>query len=389
MKITRFTLYLVASAAFSMASTFAQAETIKVGVIATFSGPNAIWGKQFREAIDVYVAQHGDEVSGHKVQFIYKDVGGPNADASKAAAQELLVREGVKYLAGFDFTPNAVAVAPLTKQAKVPAVIFNAATSSINKQSDFFLRTSFTLTQLAQPAAEWAAKNGAKKVVTAVSDYNPGIDAETAFSASFEKNGGAVLEKIRMPLQTNDFAPFMQRIKSSGADTVFTFLPVGPATFAFTKAYNENGLKAAGISFLGGGETDETTLDALGDQAIGLVTAYHYSDAHDSALNKSFLAKLQELHPGSRANMASIGAYDGAELIYRMIKAAGSDGVKAIEAAKGMEWESPRGPVKMDPVSRTVVQNVYLRRVEKGADGKLVNREFATVPNVPDLGFNP
>ncbi|UXN57374.1 ABC transporter substrate-binding protein [Phyllobacterium zundukense] len=389
MTFSKLTLYLVASAAFFTAGTLAQAETIKVGVIATFSGPNAIWGKQFREAIDVYVAQHGDEVGGHKIQFIYKDVGGPNADASKAAAQELLVREGVKYLAGFDFTPNAVAVAPLTKQAKVPAVIFNAGTSSINKQSEFFLRTSFTLAQLAQPAAEWAAKNGSKKVITAVSDYNPGIDAETAFAASFEKNGGTVLEKIRMPLQTNDFAPFLQRIKNSGADTVFTFLPVGPATFAFTKAYNENGLKAAGVSFIGNGETDETTLDALGDQAIGLVTAYHYSDVHESGLNKSFVAKLKELHPGSRANMASVGAYDGAELIYRMIKAAGTDGTKAIEAAKGMEWESPRGPVKMDPVSRTVVQNVYLRRVEKGADGKLVNREFATVPNVPDLGFNP
>ncbi|WP_434730442.1 ABC transporter substrate-binding protein [Rhizobium binae] len=388
MKLSKLTLCLMASA-FSITGAAARADTIKVGVIATFSGPNAIWGKQFREAIDVYVAQHGDEVAGHKVEFVYKDVGGPNADASKAAAQELLVREGVKYLAGFDFTPNAVAVAPLTKQAKVPAVIFNAATSSINKQSEFFLRTSFTLTQIAQPAAEWAAKNGSKKVVSAVSDYNPGIDAETAFSASFERNGGTVLEKIRMPLQTNDFAPFLQRIKSSGADTVFTFLPVGPATFAFTKAYNENGLKAAGISFLGGGETDETTLNALGDQAIGLVTAYHYSDVHDSPLNKSFVKKLQELHPGSRANMASIGAYDGVELIYRMIKAAGSDGAKAIEAAKGMEWESPRGPVKMDPVTRTVVQNVYLRRVEKDADGKLVNREFATVPNVPDLGFNP
>lgn len=389
MNITRVGLYLFASAAFSMAGTLAQAETIKVGIIATFSGPNAIWGKQFREAIDVYVAQHGSEVAGNKIEFIYKDVGGPNGDASKAAAQELLVREGVKYLGGFDFTPNAIAVAPLTKQAKVPAVIFNAGTSSINKQSDFFLRTSFTLSQLAQPAAQWTAKNGSKKVVTAVSDYNPGVDAETAFSAAFEENGGTVLEKIRMPLQTNDFAPFVQRIKNSGADTVFTFLPVGPATFAFTKAYNENGLKAAGISFIGNGETDETTLDALGDQSIGLTTAYHYSDAHDSALNKSFVAKLAELHPGSRANMASVGAYDGVELIYRMIKAAGTDGVKAVAAAKGMEWESPRGPVKIDPVSRSVVQNVYIRRVEKGPDGKLINKEFATVPNVPDVGFKP
>lgn len=389
MKFKKLALCAVATAVLSTASTVALAETIKVGVIATFSGPNAIWGKQFREAIDVYVAQHGDEVAGNKVEFIYKDVGGPNADASKAAAQELLVREGVTYLAGFDFTPNAIAVAPLTKQAKVPAVIFNAGTSSINKQSEFFLRTSFTLSQLAQPAAQWAAKSGAKKVVTAVSDYNPGIDAEAAFSSSFEKNGGAIVEKIRMPLQTTDFAPFMQRIKASGADAVFAFLPVGPATFAFTKAYNENGLKAAGISFYGTGETDETTLDALGDQAIGLVTAYHYSAAHDSELNRSFIAKLKELHPGSHANMASVGAYDGVDLIYKMIKIAGTDGQKAVEAAKGLEWESPRGPVKIDPVSRHVIQNVYIRQVERAADGTLINKEIATIPNVPDLGFNP
>ncbi|WFU12864.1 ABC transporter substrate-binding protein (plasmid) [Rhizobium sp. CB3090] len=388
MKFIKWTLFAALTAATGVWSNAAFADTIKVGVIATFSGPNAIWGKQFREAIDVYVAEHGDEIAGHKVEFIYKDVGGPNADASKAAAQELLVRDGVKYLAGFDFTPNAIAVAPLIKQAKVPAVIFNAGTSSINKQSEYFLRTSFTLWQISQPEGEWAAKNGAKKVVTAVSDYNPGIDAETAFSKAFEKNGGKIVEHIRMPLQTTDFAPFMQRIKDSGADAVFTFLPAGPATFAFTKAYNENGLKAAGIAFYGTGETDETTIDALGDQAIGLVTSYHYSDAHDSPLNKSFIAKLNELHPGSRANMASVGAYDGVHLIYKMIEAAGSDGAKALEAAKGMQWESPRGPVKIDPASRHVVQNVYLRRVERAPDGHLVNREFETIPNVPDLGFD-
>ncbi|MCV9999298.1 ABC transporter substrate-binding protein [Pararhizobium sp. YC-54] len=387
MKLIKWTLCAALAAATGVWSDAAAADTIKVGVIATFSGPNAIWGKQFREAIDVYLAEHGDEIAGHKVEFIYKDVGGPNADASKAAAQELLVRDGVKYLAGFDFTPNTIAVAPLIKQAKVPAVIFNAGTSSINKQSDYFLRTSFTLWQISQPAGEWAAKNGAKKVVTAVSDYNPGIDAETAFSKAFEKNGGAIVEHIRMPLQTTDFAPFMQRIKNSGADAVFTFLPAGPATFAFTKAYNENGLKDAGIAFYGTGETDETTIDALGDQAIGLVTSYHYSDAHDSPLNQSFVAKLNELHPGSRANMASVGAYDGVHLIYKMIEAAGSDGAKALEAAKGLAWESPRGPVKIDPVSRHVVQNVYIRRVERGVDGHLVNREFATIPNVPDLGY--
>lgn len=377
---------LAASVATAALGGAAFAETIKVGVIATFSGPNAIWGKQFQEAIQVYVAQHGNEVAGNTVEFIYKDVGGPNPDASKAAAQELLIREGVKYLAGFDFTPNALAVAPLITQAKVPAVIFNSATSAINKQSEYYVRTSFTLWQVAVPAAQWAAANGAKRVVTAVSDYNPGVDAENAFVSAFEEKGGTIVEKIRMPLQTTDFAPFLQRIKSSGADTVFAFLPAGPATFAFTKAYNENGLKEAGINFIGTGETDETTIDALGDQAIWLTTAQHYSDVHDSELNRAFLAKHAELFPQSRANPASVGAYDGVHLIYKMIEAAGTDGSKAIEAAKGLSWESPRGPVKIDPESRHIIQNVYIRRVERDGD-RLVNREFDVVESVPDLGF--
>ncbi|MBI1778709.1 MAG: ABC transporter substrate-binding protein [Proteobacteria bacterium] len=366
-----------------------SAETIRVGIIATFSGPNAIWGKQFKEATEVYVAEHGDSINGDKIEFIYKDVAGPNADASKAAAQDLLVRDQVKYLGGFDFTPNALAVAPLITQAKVPAVIFNAATSSINKQSNFFLRTSFTLWQVSVPMANWAAANGAKTVITAVTDYNPGVDAETAFASAFEKKGGKIVSKIRMPLQTTDFAPFMQRIKDSGSDGVFAFLPAGPATFAFTKAYNEGGLKQAGIRFYGTGETDETTIDALGDQATGLVTAYHYSDAHESDLNTAFTAKLKQMFPSSRANLASVGAYDGVHLIYQMIKAAKGDGVKAIEAAKGLAWESPRGPVKLDPETRHVVQNVYIRRVEKDPQGRLINKEFDTVQQVPDLGFNP
>lgn len=365
----------------------ASAETIKVGVIATFSGPNAIWGKQFKEAVEVYVALNGSTVGDDTVEFIYKDVGGPNPDASKAAAQELLVRGGVKYLAGFDFTPNAMAVAPLINQAKVPAVIFNAATSAINKQSEFYVRTSFTLWQVTVPMAQWAAKNGSKKVVTAVSDYNPGVDAENAFVSAFEDAGGSVVEKIRMPLQTTDFAPFIQRIRNSGADAVFAFLPAGPATFAFTKAYNENDLKDAGITFYGTGETDETTIDALGDQAIGLTTAYHYSGAHDSELNRAFTAKLREMFPSSRANLASVGAYDGVHLIYKMIEEAGTDGAKAIEVAKGMSWESPRGPISIDPVSRHVVQDVYIRKVER--DGEhLVNREFDKIEAVPDLGID-
>lgn len=365
----------------------AAADTIKVGVIAPFSGPFAIWGKQFQQAIEVYVAQNGTTAGDHTIEFIYRDSGGPNPDAAKSLAQELLIKDQVDYLGGFVFTPNALAVAPLIDRAKKPAVIFNAATSIITTKSDYFVRTGFTLWQVSVPMANWAWDNGIKSVVTAVTDYGPGIDAEAAFIATFEGKGGKILDSIRMPIQTTDFAPFLQRIKDKSPDAVFGFLPAGPPTYAFTKAYNENELRAAGIDFLGTGETDETTLEALGDSAIGLTTAYHYSGSHDSEMNKAFIAKLTEMFPDAVANLASVGAYDGTHIIYEMVKAAGKNGAEAIEAVKGLAWESPRGPVSIDPDTRHITQNVYLRKVAKDENGKLINKEFETIEAVPDLGL--
>lgn len=364
-----------------------RAEVVKVAIIAPFSGPFAQYGKQFREAIDVYVAQNGDQVGEDTVEFIYKDTGGPNPDVAKSLAQEALIRDRANYLGGFTFTPNALAVAPLITQAKVPTVIFNAATSAITEASDYFVRTSFTLWQVSVPMAEWALEQGIETAVTAVADYGPGLDAETAFKTAFEAGGGTVRDSIRMPLQTTDFAPFVQRIKDQAPDAVFTFLPVGPPTFAFVKAYDENGLREAGIRYLGTGETDETTLAALGDAALGLITAYHYSAAHESEANRAFTAKLAELYPDSVANFASVGAYDGVDLIYKMIEAAGTDGPAAIEAAKGLAWESPRGPVSIDPETRHITQNVYIREVDRDENGQLINREFETIEAVPDLGL--
>ncbi len=368
-------------------ATASSADTIRVGVIAPFSGPFATWGKQFKEAIEVYQAEHGTRVGDHDIEIIYRDSGGPKPDNAKALAQELLIREQVDYLGGFVFTPNALAVAPLIDRAKKPAVIFNAATSIITEQSDYFVRTGFTLWQVTVPLAEWAYDQEIRTVVTAVSDYGPGADAEKAFKSAFEAKGGTVVDQIRMPLSTTDFAPFMQRVKDQTPDAVFGFLPAGPPTFAFTKSYNENGLRAGGITFLGTGETDETTLDALGDAAIGLTTAYHYSGAHESELNAAFTGRLEQMFPDSVANLASVGAYDGMNAIYRMIEAAGADGPAAIDAIRGAAWESPRGPVSIDPETRHITQNVYVRRVEKTEDGKYVNREFETIEAVPDLGL--
>lgn len=363
------------------------AEYIKVGIIAPFSGQYAIWGKQIRNAIDAYQALHGHSVNGNKIVFIYKDTGGVNPGAAKAAAQELLVREQVSYLGGFAFTPNTLAVAPIISQAKVPTVIFNAGTSMITKQSDYFLRTSYTQWQVMVPFAKWVQAHGAKKVIMAVADYNPGYDAEHAFGDTFKAAGGQLVGSIRMPLATTDFAPFIQRIKDSGADALFSFLPAGPPTYAFVKAYNDAGLKQAGITYYSTAETDETTLDALGDQAIGLITAFHYSAAHDSPENAAMTKKLREIDPQTRPNFASAGAFDGVHLIYEMVRAAGKDGPKALAAAKGMSWTSPRGPVVLDPKTRHLTQNVYLRKVERDADGLLQNVEFDVIKGMPDLGF--
>lgn len=364
------------------------ADTVKVGVIAEFSGPFAIYGKQYKEAIETYVARHGTKAGDHDIEFIYRDVGGANPDLAKSLAQELLIKDQVNYLAGFTFTPNALAVAPLIDQSETPTVIFNAATSAINKQSSYFLRTSYTLWQVSAPMADWAYDQGIHTVVTTVTDYGPGIDAENAFKAAFEKKGGKVIDSVRMPLATTDFTPFIQRVRTQKPAAVFAFLPGGPPTFGFTKSYNENGLGQEGIRFLGTAETEESNLQALGDAAIGLTTAFHYSGAHDSALNTEFTGQLTEKFPGAVANWASVGAYDGTHLIYEMVKAAGADGPKALEVARTLEWESPRGAVQMDPETRTLKQNVYIRTVERDEkSGLLVNRENGVIATVGDLGW--
>ena len=366
----------------------AWADTIKIGVIAPFSGPFAQYGTQYQQAIEVYRSRHGTASGDYEIEFLYKDVGGVNPDQSRSLAQELLIRDRVDYLAGFTFTPNAFAVAPVIQQSETPTVIFNAATSAINKESDFFLRTSYTLWQVSAPMADWAYAQGIRTVATTVTDYGPGIDAENGFKSAFEAKGGKVVDSIRMPLSTTDFTPFIQRVRDRAPDAVFAFLPGGPPTFTYTKTYNENGLRAAGIKFLGTAETEEVNLQGLGDMAIGLTTAYHYSAAHDSDMNRAFLKQLSQLHGDAIANWASVGAYDGVHLLYKMVEAAGSDGPAAVKAALNMAWESPRGPLKMDPQTRTVIQNVYIREVERNAEtGLLENAEKGVIATVGDLGW--
>ncbi|WP_119388496.1 ABC transporter substrate-binding protein [Taklimakanibacter lacteus] len=384
----RLVLAVLAAAAFQGA---ALADTVKIGVIGPFSGPFALQGKNFKAGIDAYMAMHGTAIGDDTVEIIYRDV--PKADPaqSKALAQELVVKEGVQYLAGFYFTPDAMAAAPLLEQANVPMVIMNAATSAIVTKSPLVVRTSFTIWQTVTPTAQVAFEDGTRKIITVVSDYAPGHDAEKAFQAGFEKAGGTIVEQLRLPMATNDFSPIMQRIKDSGAEGLFVFLPSGPPTLGFVKAYNENGLNKAGIKFYAPGDlTQESDLPALGDAALGLRTTFHYSIAHDSSENTAFVAAARKaIGNPAELSFPSVGAFDGMHVIYKMIEATGgeADAQKAVDAVKGLSWASPRGPVSIDAESRHITQNIYLREVSKAEDGSYINKELRTFEKQGDPGL--
>jgi len=383
--------FVLAAVAAIVMSTAAYADTIKVGVVGPFSGPFALQGKNFKAGIDAYMAINGNKVGDNTVEVIYRDLPAADPAQSKALAQELVVKEKVQYLAGFYFTPDAMAVTPILKQANTPLVIMNAATSAIVTKSPLVVRTSFTTWQTSTPIAKVAHDAGVGKVISVVSDYGPGVDAENAFKAAFEKEGGQVVEAIRMPLSTNDFSPIMQRIKDSGAQGVFAFLPSGPTTLGFVKAYNENGLKAAGIKFFAPGDlTQESDLPALGDAALGIQTTFHYAVSHDSPENKAFVEAAAKAI-GSKAELSfpAVGAFDGMNVIYKMIEATGGkqDAAKAVEAVKGLAWVSPRGPVSIDPESRHITQNIYLREVTKADDGTYYNKEVQTFEKQGDPGL--
>ena len=370
---------------------FAQ-QPIKVGVIAPFTGPFADYGKQFEAGVKAFQKVNGDSVAGRRVQVIFKDTGGPSPDVAKRLAQELVVQDNVDFLAGFGLTPEALAVADVATQARKPMVIFNAATSIITTKSPYVTRTSMTLPQISAPLGTWAAKNGIKKVVTLVTDYGPGNDAEAAFRKTFTAGGGQVLESIRTPLQNPDFAPFIQRVKDAKPDAVFIFVPAGAQSIGVMKAYTERGLAQAGIKAIATGDvTDDHVLNAMGDPAVGMITTFHYSAAHDSPENKAFLDAYAQVAPGAgRANFMAVGAYDGMAMIYDIIAKLGGriDAEKAMEVAKGWKRASPRGPISIDPQTRDIVQTIYVRRVEK-RNGELWNIEFDKFENVSDPGKQP
>jgi len=363
--------------------------TVKIAVIAEFSGPFADYGAQILGGMKTYLKQHGETFGGRKIEIVVKDTTGAAPDIAKRLAQEVVTRDQVDILAGFGLTPNALAVAPVSAEAKKPMVIMNAATSIITTRSPYIVRLSHTLPQDTQPIAQWATKNGIRRVFTLVSDFGPGVDAETTFVKAFRAAGGEIVDSVRTPLANPDFAPFLQRIKDTRPEAIFVFLPPGSQTIAFIKGYEERGLKEAGIRIIATGDlTDDGVLQAMGEPTLGLITSFHYSAAHDSPENKAFIKAYTETNGTKlRPNFMACAGYDGMAAIAEALKktSGSTDPDQFVAALKGMKLLSPRGPIMVDPETRDIVQTVYIRRVEK-VDGLLYNVEFDKFPDVKDPG---
>jgi branched-chain amino acid transport system substrate-binding protein len=366
------------------AETVSAQETIRIGFSAPITGPFAVFGKQMESALKLFIEQNGSTVAGKKIQVIVRDDAGV-PDQAKRIAQELVVNEKVAILAGYNPTPTALAVASVATQAKIPLVIMGGAASVITGRSPYIVRSFFTMPQITVPMAQWALKNGIKRVVTLVSDYAPGLDAEQAFVDEFKAGGGEIVQSLRVPLQSPDFAPFLQRARDAKPEAVFIWVP-GSQAASLLRQFAERGMQNAGIRLIGPGDiTDDNGLNAMGDPTLGITTSMQYSAAHPSAINKAFVKDFGRVSGGLRPDHLAVSVYDGMHLIYEALKKTAGDpnGEAMVAAMKGMAWESPRGPVSIDPDTRDIVQDVYIRRVER-VDGELYNVEFEKYTAVKD-----
>jgi branched-chain amino acid transport system substrate-binding protein len=371
----------------AVAATTVQAQdTVKIGLIAAYTGQFADTASQIDQGVKLYIKQHGDTVAGKKIVVIPKDTGGPNPDVAKRLAQELVVRDGVDILAGFTLTPEALGAASVSAEAKKFMVDMNAATSIVITKSPYMVRTSLTLPQISETLGTWAAKKGGiKKAYTMVSDYGPGLDAEKGFQRAFKEAGGEIVGSVRMPVANPDFSAFVQRAKDLNPESIFMFIPGGAQPGALGKAFAERGMDPAKIKLLSTGEpVDETAIKALGDLAIGRISAWHYDYAHPGKLNEEFV-KAFNAEFKRNPDFFAVGGYDGMHLIYEALKKTGgkTDAEALVNAAKGMSWESPRGPISIDPETRDIVQTVYIRKVQK-VGGRIINVPFDKVEKVKD-----
>jgi branched-chain amino acid transport system substrate-binding protein len=374
------------AAALAMAVSAGAQAQIKVGIILPYTGQFADGATQMDNAIKLYVKQHGDTVAGKKLEFIRKDTGGIAPDVAKRLAQELVVRDKVDILTGFLLTPNAMAGGDVSAEAKKFMVVMNAATSIITTKSPYMARTSLTTPQLNESLGKWAAtKGGLKNAYTMVSDYGPGIDAEKAFQEGFKAAGGQIAGSVHFPVANPDFSAFVQRAKDQNPQAIYVFVPGGAQPAALGKALAERGIDTKKIKVLGQLElTDESARKAMGDVAIGMITAAHYDPNFSNPRNKDFV-KAYEADYKRTPNFFSMGGYDGMHLIYEALKKTkgNTDGEALIGAAKGMKWDSPRGPVQIDPETRDIIQTVYIQEVQK-VGGELNNVVIDKIENVKD-----
>jgi len=383
--------FCAVGALLSTAGVASAADVVKVGLIADFTGAFANWGSQFQQAVQAYQAVNGTTVKGPdgkdiEIQFVYRDNASQGPDKTKQLAEDLVLREKVKFLAGFDLSPHAMAVADIATQAKVPVIIMNAATASITRGSPYYVRVSMTIPQYVSPLPKWAFDHGIKKVYMLVSDYAPGYDAEAWFGKLFKEAGGEIVGQVRMPQQETNYAAYMEKVLQAKPDALFMFVPAGAPSIAFVKSYMERGLKAAGIKLLGTGETQELFLPNFNDDVIGSVSAFHYTETNTNPENIALKKQLVKMF-GEKAtpDIASVGAWDGTAFIYQAVAALGAnaEGIKYVDFLKGKKLNSPRGPIMIDPVERDIVQNIYIREVQK-RDGKLVNVDIGQVDMVKD-----
>jgi len=377
---------LGAGAAALAAPALAQSDILRIGLILPMTGPFASTGRQIDAAVRLFLRQSGDSFGGRKVEVLLRDDTGVAPEVTRRLAQELVVREKVRALAGFGLTPLAFAAAPVATEAKVPMVVMAAATSAIVQRSPYILRTSFTLPQVTGPIAAWALKDGVKTAATLVTDFAPGLDAERVFKERFTAGGGSIALELRTPLRNPDYAPFLQRVRDTRPEALFIFVPSGEGA-AVMKQFAERGLAEAGVRLIGTGDVvDDDILNDMGKPALGAVTSHHYSAAHDSPENKAFVEAFTAANPGMRPNFMAVGGWDGMSLIAEAVKATnGGEGDALLAAMKGRSWVSPRGPISIDANTRDIVQDVYIRRAEERG-GQIWNIEFDRIAAVRDPG---
>ncbi len=367
----------------------ANAEAVKVGMILTYSGPNASLGELIDRGASLYVKLHGKELpAGTTVEIIKRDDTGINPDLAKRLAQELIVRDQVNILTGGQWTPNTMAIEALSKQAKMPYVVMGAGGSNVTWQEPYVIRTSFTVWQSSYPLGQWAAKKGYKTAYTLVSDFAAGHDAEAAFIKGFTAGGGKVMSSVRVPMKTTDYLPYLLKVKEANPDLLFLFNPGGPAATAFMKAIADIGITTSKIKVIGTGDiTTDEELPNMGRAPLGVITVHHYSAAATRKANLDFVAAWKrEYGANSTPSFFSVGGWDGMKAIFDAVRAQKGKMTPDATMAYLRNWsnpDSPRGPIHIEPETGEIVQHEYVRRVEE-RDGHLANIEIETLAATGD-----